>query len=105
MAHGGMRPLASAPLAAPLPRRSEAEPFRNSRSHGHATVVLWSVSAFLLQTPGGDPAARGPVALRTATGDDVRSMPHASLRREVLPPEERERGEQGTGRPGGLSPV
>src|SRR2546427_762715 len=66
-----MRPLASAPLAAPLPRRSEAEPFRNSRSHGRATVVLWSVSAFLLQTPGGAPAARGPVALQTATGDDV----------------------------------
>src|SRR2546425_6530361 len=82
MAHGGMRPLASAPLAAPLPRRSEAEPFRNSRSHGRATVVLWSVSAFLLQTPGGDPVASA----------DVRSTPHASVRGEVLPPEATERG-------------
>jgi hypothetical protein len=59
-----MRPLASAPPAAPLPRRSEAEPFRNSRLHGLATVVLWSVSVFLLQTPDGDPAATAHVARR-----------------------------------------
>src|SRR5206468_10296760 len=74
MAHGGMRPLASAPLAAPLPRRSEAEPFRNSRSHGRATVVLWSVSAFLLRMPGGVPAAPA----------NVRSRPHASVCPEAI---------------------
>src|SRR5213596_3631003 len=67
MAHGAMQPLASAPLAAPLPRRSEAEPFRNSRSHGRATVVLWSVSAFLLQTPGGNPAAPANIRSGHAT--------------------------------------
>ena len=48
-------PLALAPPAPPLPRRSELEAFRYSRRHGLATMVRWSVSAFLLRTPGGDP--------------------------------------------------
>ena len=52
-------PLAPAPPAAPLPRRSELEAFRYSRRHGLATMVRWSVSAFLLRTPGGDPPAPG----------------------------------------------
>jgi hypothetical protein len=53
-----MQPLASAPPAAPLPRQSGAEAFWNSLGHGFA-VVPWSVPAFLLRLPGGDPAAPG----------------------------------------------
>src|SRR5687767_12490703 len=48
-------PPASAPPAAPLPRRSEAEAFWNSISRGLTTAVLQSVPAFLLRTPGGAP--------------------------------------------------
>jgi hypothetical protein len=57
-----MRPLAPAPPAAPLPRRSEAETFWNSFSCDHSIAVLQSVPAFLLQTPGGGPAAPAQVA-------------------------------------------
>ena len=57
-----MRPLAPAPPAAPLPRRSEVETFWNSFSCDHSIAVLQSVPAFLLQTPGGDPAAPAQVA-------------------------------------------
>ena len=57
-----MRPLASAPPAAPIPRRPEAEAFWNSFSCDHSIAVLQSVPAFLLQTPGGAPAALAQVA-------------------------------------------
>jgi hypothetical protein len=57
-----MQPLASAPPAAPPPRRSEAEAFWNSFSCDRSIAVLQSVPAFLLQTPGGDPAAPAQVA-------------------------------------------
>src|SRR5213080_4298593 len=53
MAHGGMRPLAFAPLAAPLPRQSGAEAFWNSRGRDRVIAVPWSVPAFLLRMPGG----------------------------------------------------
>jgi hypothetical protein len=59
---GSMHPFASAPPAAPLPRRSEAETFWNSFSCDHSIAVLQSVPAFLLQTPGGRPAAPAQVA-------------------------------------------
>src|SRR5439155_25906969 len=65
---GGMRPLASAPLAAPLPRHSGVEPFWNSLGHDLAIVVPRSVPAFLLRMPGGDPAAPA----------NVRSWPQAT---------------------------
>lgn len=48
-----MRPLASAPLAAPRPRRSEAEAFWNSLGRDLSITGPQSVPAFLLQTPGG----------------------------------------------------
>jgi hypothetical protein len=57
-----MQLLAWAPPAAPLPRRSEVEAFWNSFSCGHSIAVLQSVPAFLLQTPGGAPAAPAQVA-------------------------------------------
>ena len=57
-----MHPLASAPPAAPLPRRSEAETFWNSFSCDYSIAVLQSVPAFFLQTPGGGPAAPAQVA-------------------------------------------
>ncbi len=57
-----MQLLAWAPPAAPLPRRSEVEAFWNSFSCDHSIAVLQSVPAFLLQTPGGDPAAPAQVA-------------------------------------------
>ena len=57
-------PLVPAPPAAPLPRRSELETFRYSHRHGLATMVRWSVPAFLLRTPGGAPTALGERSLR-----------------------------------------
>jgi hypothetical protein len=57
-------PIVPAPPTAPLPRRSELETFRYSRRHGLATMVRWSVPAFLLRTPGGDPTALGGCSLR-----------------------------------------
>ncbi len=39
---------ASAPLGVTLPGLAKRKAFRNSRGHGLATVVPWSVSAFLL---------------------------------------------------------
>jgi hypothetical protein len=57
-----MHPLPLAPPAAPPPRRSEAETFWNFFSCDHSIAVLQSVPAFLLQTPGGDPAAPAQVA-------------------------------------------
>lgn len=57
-----MQPLASAPLAAPLPRRSEVEAFWNSFGRDLPITGPQSVQAFLLQTPGGDPAAPVQVA-------------------------------------------
>jgi len=80
---GGTRPLASAPLAAPLPRRSEAEPFRNSRGHGLATVVLWSVPAFLLQTPGEAPPLRRTFALPRVPPRGKESVQPALNKKEV----------------------
>ena len=77
-----MHPLASAPPAAPRPRRSEVETFWNSFSCDHSIAALQSVPAFLLQTPGGAPPLRrkslnatcflesvetGPVAYRPVT--------------------------------------
>jgi hypothetical protein len=59
-----MQLLAWAPHAAPLPRRSEVETFWNSFSRDRSIAVLQSVPAFLLQTPGGDPAAPAQVARR-----------------------------------------
>jgi hypothetical protein len=59
---GSKRPLASTPPAAPLPRRSEAEAFWNSFSCDRSIAMLQSVPAFLLQTPGGGPAAPAQVA-------------------------------------------
>jgi hypothetical protein len=57
-----MQLLAWAPHAAPLPRRSEVETFWNSFSRDRSIAMLQSVPAFLLQTPGGDPAAPAQVA-------------------------------------------
>jgi hypothetical protein len=54
-----MHPLALAPPAAPLPRRSEVEAFWNSFSCDRSIAVLQSVPAFLLQTPGGGPHRSG----------------------------------------------
>ena len=59
---GSVRPFAPAPPAAPLPRRFEVEAFWNSFSCDHSIAVLQSVPAFLLQTPGGAPAAPAQVA-------------------------------------------
>ncbi len=39
---------ASAPVGVTLPGIAKRKAFRNSRGHGLATVVPWSVSAFLL---------------------------------------------------------
>ena len=39
---------ASAPLGVTLPGLAKRTAFRNSRGHGLATVVPWSVSAFML---------------------------------------------------------
>lgn len=43
---------------------SEAEAFRYSRRHGLATMKRWSVPAFPLRTPGGDPTAPGGRSLK-----------------------------------------
>ena len=59
-----MRPRAPAPPAALLPRGSDAEAFWNSFSCDRSIAVLQSVPAFLLQTPGGVPAAPAQVARR-----------------------------------------
>jgi hypothetical protein len=59
-----MQLLAWTPHAAPLPRRSEVETFWNSFSRDRSIAVLQSVPAFLLQTPGGDPATPAQVARR-----------------------------------------
>ena len=66
-----MRPFASAPLAAPLPRQSGVEAFWNSLGHDLAIVVPWSVPAFLLRMPGGDPAAPADVRGGPATPAEV----------------------------------
>ena len=62
-----MQLLAWAPHAAPLPRRSEVETFWNSFSRDRSIAVLQSAPAFLLQTPGGDPAAPANVRSGHAT--------------------------------------
>lgn len=58
LAMGSMRLLVLMPPPAPLPRRSEVEAFWNFLSAVGDRTISQSVPAFLLQTPGGDPAAR-----------------------------------------------
>jgi hypothetical protein len=57
--------LAPSPLVAPLPRRSERKPSGIPSVTVVPTVILQSVPAFLLRTPGGDPATTANVAERT----------------------------------------
>jgi hypothetical protein len=72
-----VRPLAPAPPAAPLPRRSEVEAFWNSFSCDHSIAVLQSVPAFLLQTPGGDPSAPAQVARSRMLPESMKTGPVA----------------------------
>ena len=57
--------LAPSPLVAPLPRRSERKPSGIPSVTVVPTVILQSVPAFLLRTPGGDPTTTANVAERT----------------------------------------
>ena len=72
-----MRPLAPAPLAAPLPRRSEAEAFWNSFVRDLTITVPQSVPAFLLQTPGGAPPLRRKSLDATCFLESVETGPAA----------------------------
>jgi hypothetical protein len=55
---GGRVRLAPSPLVAPLPRRSERKPSGIPSVAVVPTVILQSVPAFLLRTPGGAPPLR-----------------------------------------------
>jgi len=72
-----MQLLAWAPHAAPLPRRSKVEAFWNSFNCDRSIAVLQSVPAFLLQTPGGDPAAPAQVARCHMLPESVETGPVA----------------------------
>ncbi len=69
---------ASAPLGVTLPGLAKRKAFRNSRGHGLATVVPWSVSVFLLGKTSVGRTKRGSTRCTTrATG----TRHHACARR------------------------
>ena len=71
---GGRVRLAPSPLVAPLPRRSERKPSGIPSVTVVPTVMLQSVPAFLLRTPGGDPATTANVAERTRSPERVNNL-------------------------------
>jgi hypothetical protein len=75
--------LAPSPLVAPLPRRSERKPSGIPSVTVVPTVILQSVPAFLVRTPGGDPATTANLAERTHSperrkGVQPRRIPRSS---------------------------
>ena len=72
---------APSPLVAPLPRRSERKPSGILSVTVVPTVILRSVPAFLLRTPGGGSATTANVAERTRSPGGIEDIGYHSCAR------------------------